>query len=92
VFVALAPWAALAGLGVFIAIFAISRYVSLASILAAGVFPVFALVLPHGLRTPWSTAVVFLVPAIVIFKHRQNIVRLMSGTEYRFGRTRTSAA
>lgn len=92
VFLALAPWAALAGLGVFIAAFALSRYVSLASILAAVAFPVFALVLPHGLRTEWATAVLFLVPAIVIVKHRQNIVRLVSGTEYRFGKTRTTAA
>lgn len=93
VFVGLAPWAALAGLGVFVVVFALSRYVSLASILAAVAFPIFALLLPHAPRTPGLVAVIFLVPLIVIVKHRQNIARLLRGTEYRFGqKTRTTAA
>jgi acyl phosphate:glycerol-3-phosphate acyltransferase len=92
VFLALAPWAALAGLGVFVVVFALSRYVSLGSILAAVAFPVFATALPHPPRTTWSAAVLFLVPLIVIAKHHQNIARLIAGTEYRFGSTRTTAA
>lgn len=92
VFVALAPWAALASLGVFVVVFALSRYVSLGSILAAIGFPVFALLFPHPPRTPFTTAVIFLVPLIVIAKHHQNIGRLLSGTEYRFGKARTRAA
>lgn len=92
VFLALAPWAALAGLGIFIVVFALSRYVSLASILAAAAFPVIALLLHKGPRTVWSTTVLFLIPFIVIVKHHQNIARLLSGTEYRFGKTRTTAA
>lgn len=96
VFLALAPWAALAGLGVFVVIFALSRYVSLASILAAVAFPICALMLPHPVRTSWQVAVIFLVPLIVIARHHQNIARLVRGTEYRFGKsnnkTRTSAA
>ncbi len=93
VFLALAPWAALAALGAFVLIFAASRYVSLGSILAAAAFPAFALLIPDALRiqrTPWATAVLFLVPLIVIVKHRQNIARLMSGKEYRFGGTRAN--
>ena len=86
VFLALAPWAALGGLGVFVLVFAVSRYVSLGSILAAVAFPVFAVFLPHGPRTLWATVVLFLVPLIVILKHHQNLERLMRGTEYRFGR------
>ncbi len=92
VFLALAPWAALAGLGIFVVVFAISRYVSLGSILAAAAFPVIAVLLPHGPRSAFLTAVLFLVPLIVIARHRQNIARLMNGTEYRFGKARTSAA
>ena len=92
VFVALVPWAALASLGVFVVVFALSRYVSLGSILAAIGFPIFAWLFPHPPRTPFTTAVIFLVPLIVIAKHRQNIGRLLSGTEYRFGKTRTRAA
>lgn len=92
VFLALAPWATLAGLAVFVVIFAMTRYVSLGSILAAAAFPVFAMLLPHGPRTPWLTAVLFLIPLIVIAKHHQNIARLLSGTEYRFGKPGTTAA
>lgn len=92
VFLALAPWAALAGLGIFAVVFALSRYVSLASIVAAAAFPAIALVLHQRPRTAWSIAVLFLIPFIVIVKHRQNIGRLISGTEYRFGKARTTAA
>jgi acyl phosphate:glycerol-3-phosphate acyltransferase len=85
VFLALAPLAALVGLAVFLVVFALSRYVSLGSILSAVAFPIFALILPHEPRNLWLTAVIFLVPIIVIAKHHQNIRRLLQGTEYRFG-------
>ena len=91
VFVALAPWAALASLGVFVVVFALSRYVSLASILAAAAFPIFALLLRHATYGVWLTAVIFLIPAIVILKHHQNIGRLLHGTEYRFGKAKAVA-
>lgn len=87
VFIALAPWAALAALGIFILVFAASRYVSLGSILSAIAFPIFALSFPHEPRTPLETAVLFLIPAIVILRHHQNIGRLLSGKEYRFGKS-----
>jgi glycerol-3-phosphate acyltransferase PlsY len=87
VFIALAPWAAFAGLGVFVVVFALSRYVSLGSIVSAVAFPIFAVLFPHAPRTPLETAVIFAVPLIVILKHHQNIGRLMSGTEYRFGKS-----
>lgn len=92
VFLALAWLPAVSALGVFILIFAFSRYVSLASILAAIAFPIFALVFPHPAYNIWLTAVILIVPVIVIVKHRQNISRLLHGTEYRFGKTRTTAA
>ena len=91
VFLALAPWAALASLAVFVAVFAISRYVSLASILGAAAFPAFALLLRHPAYGLWLTAVTFLAPIIVIGKHRENIARLLHGTEYRFGKAKAAA-
>jgi acyl phosphate:glycerol-3-phosphate acyltransferase len=91
VFLALAPWAALGGLGVFAVVFAVSRYVSLGSILAAVAFPIFALLLPHAERTPLEIAVLFLIPLIVIVKHHENIARLLRGKEYRFGGPRANA-
>ena len=92
VFLALAPIAAAAGLLVFIIVFALSRYVSLSSILAAVVFPPAALLLPHAPYGPWLTAVIFIVPIIIIARHRQNIARLIHGTEYRFGKPKASQA
>lgn len=92
VFLALAWLPALAALGVFLLIFLLTRYVSLASILAAVAFPVFALVLPHSAYNAWMTAVLLIVPVIVIVKHHQNIYRLLQGTEYRFGKPKASDA
>jgi len=92
VFLALAPQAALAGLLVFVLVFAVCKYVSLASILAAIAFPIFALLLPHPRYSPWLIAVVFIVPIIVIAKHHQNIARLLAGTEYRFGKPKATQA
>ena len=85
VFLALTWPSALGGLLVFIAVFAISRYVSLASILAAIALPIFAF---YFVR-PWTPVMTFgflFLPLLVIVKHHGNIQRLLSGTENRFGR------
>lgn len=85
VFLALTWPSAVGGLLVFIAVFAISRYVSLGSIVAAVALPLFAF---HFVR-PWTAMMTFgflFLPALVIAKHHANIQRLLSGTENRFGR------
>ncbi|TCK75185.1 glycerol-3-phosphate 1-O-acyltransferase PlsY [Acidipila rosea] len=91
-FVALAPWAAWLSLATFILVVAVTRYVSLASIAGAFFIPVYALLLPHGQRSPWVLAMLFVIPAVVILKHHQNIARLLHGTEYRFGGSKASGA
>ncbi|ACO31793.1 MULTISPECIES: glycerol-3-phosphate 1-O-acyltransferase PlsY [Acidobacterium] len=92
VFIALAPWPALCSLGLFILLFAVSRYVSLGSIVATIFFPIFAWLLPHRPQGSLMWSVIFFLAVLVIYKHRQNIVRLLHGTEYRFGKPRTEAA
>ena len=92
VFVAIAWLAAVAALLMFIVVFALSRYVSLASILGAAAFPVFAFLTPHFPYSALMIAVIIIIPAIIIAKHHQNIDRLLHGTEYRFGKTKASAA
>jgi glycerol-3-phosphate acyltransferase PlsY len=92
VFLAISPVSALVSLVVFIVAFAISRFVSLASILASITFGVLALVRGYGKLTPWLLAVCVIVPLIVIAKHHANIRRLLAGTEYRFGKTKAAAA
>jgi len=77
-------------LGVFLIIVLFTRYVSLASIVAAALFPLFAL--PHApAHTPILVTGYILIPLIVILKHHQNIRRLLSGTEHRFGSRKVTA-
>jgi glycerol-3-phosphate acyltransferase PlsY len=85
VFVALVPiTTVLYLLAIFVMIVLITRYISLGSIVAAALFPIFAL--PHApARTPLVVAGYIIIPLIVILKHHQNIRRLLSGTENRFG-------
>jgi len=85
VFLVAAPWAALAAIGVFALILAITRFVSLSSIVGAACFPAFAWFMTHGERPAFFIAVQCAVALLIIIKHRQNIGRLMSGTESRFG-------
>lgn len=92
VFVAVAWLPAVASLLVFVVAFALSRYVSLGSILGAVAFPVFAFLAPHFPYEASMIAVILIVPLIVIVKHHQNIGRLIHGTEYRFGKTKASEA
>jgi glycerol-3-phosphate acyltransferase PlsY len=90
VFLVAAPWAALAAISVFAVVLALSRYVSLASILGAASFPLFACFLGHGDRPLFFIAVQVAVALILIAKHHQNIGRLLAGTESRLGAKKTA--
>jgi acyl phosphate:glycerol-3-phosphate acyltransferase len=85
VFLVAAPAAALAAIALFALIFALTRYVSLASILAAASFPVFAWYFDNGGQPPFFFAVQVAVSLLIIVKHHQNIGRLLQGSESRFG-------
>jgi len=74
----------LAALGVFIAVLAAFRFVSLASICAAvSLIPASIILLPGRERLPIH-AVCLLVALLVVVRHRSNIGRLVSGRESRF--------
>jgi glycerol-3-phosphate acyltransferase PlsY len=92
VFLAISSMSALIGLLTFIVIFALSRYVSLASILGSAAFGVAAVIRGHGKSAPFLLAVSVIIPLIVIAKHHANIRRLIAGTEYRFGQSKAAAA
>jgi acyl phosphate:glycerol-3-phosphate acyltransferase len=67
---------------VFLVVVGLTRYVSLGSILAVTAFPVLALVLGKGVETAlWGVA----IAALVIFRHRGNIGRLLAGRERKLG-------
>jgi acyl phosphate:glycerol-3-phosphate acyltransferase len=85
VFLVASPWAALAAISIFIVVLAISHYVSLASILGAASFPALAWHFALGARPPFFIAVQVAVALLIIAKHHQNIRRLFTGTESRFG-------
>jgi len=84
VFLALTWPSAVGILLVFAVVFALTRYVSLASIAGSAAFPLFGFYFVK----PWTPMVVFgflFIPLLIIVKHHGNIRRLMSGTESRFG-------
>jgi acyl phosphate:glycerol-3-phosphate acyltransferase len=79
----LMPYVALSSAGLWIILFYASRFVSLASIVAALSLPVFAILYKQGTIALWVSSVVAL---FVVVRHRANIVRLINGTEKRFER------
>ena len=81
-----APLAAVAGVVIFIALIALTRYVSLASIIGS-LSAVVAMAVFMGMnRVPWEYLVyIGGVVALIIFQHRDNISRLLSGTESKLG-------
>jgi glycerol-3-phosphate acyltransferase PlsY len=85
VFVVLSPKAALFALAIFVLFFAVFRFVSLASILGSISFPIAAWFTSRPKHTFIVSVVEILIPLFVVLKHRQNIQRLIAGTEYRFG-------
>jgi len=88
VFFMLAPFALLCAALVFLIVVAITRYVSLASLAAVVLIPFFLwlqkwLIQPAAdIRPPLTAAVVSAL--LIIFAHRGNIRRLISGTESKF--------
>lgn len=92
--VALYPIAALICVVVFILVVFFTRYVSLGSICAALALPLVLLILPPSTEVDTDVLFLFslLVSGLIVFTHRSNIKRLLSGTENRFGKSRASTA
>lgn len=81
-FLLLAPRPVLVMMAVFVVVVAVSRYISLGSIVAALCFPVFVVFIEH-----YSASTVLLIAtacALVIARHHENIRRLMQGNENKF--------
>jgi glycerol-3-phosphate acyltransferase PlsY len=83
----LAPWSFLTAIVLWVIIFLVSRYVSLASIIAAALMGITVIVYSALDWSPQPVAVqvyLVLIAVLAIFKHRSNIKRLLEGTENRF--------
>ena len=81
-FLGLAWPVGLASFGVFLAVFSLSRYVSLASVLAAISLP---LLMAAGSGSTANLVVALVAMLLVLWRHRSNIQRLLNGTEPKLG-------
>lgn len=84
---ALTPLSVIIGLAGWVIIFKISRYVSVASILAAVIVAAMTAILSSSNIYPVSLTLqifVAVICLIAIIKHKTNIIRLLNGTENRF--------
>ena len=87
VLVGVNAWLALATVGTFAIVVYFSRYVSLASIVAAVFAPVFYL---FGDGVAWQAAgaevlCLAVMALLLVWRHRENINRLLAGTESKLG-------
>jgi glycerol-3-phosphate acyltransferase PlsY len=84
VFLAISPMPVGIVLGLFALVVLIAHYISLGSILAAAAFPFFVYLIYRDHFPPAAYAMIAVSSLLIIWKHRTNIQRLLSGTENRF--------
>ncbi len=79
---ALSPWIGLAVAGVWAVVLAATRYSSGAALTSAAAAPILT-----GLILGWGPAVVAVLAMVILifYRHRENIRRLMAGTESKVG-------
>jgi glycerol-3-phosphate acyltransferase PlsY len=82
VFLALAPWATLILLVIFVAVLLTTRIVSLSSMVTAGLAPIVFWLFFHS---PIMSGMSLFIAAMIVLRHRGNIQRLRSGTEPKLG-------
>ncbi|MCK9329771.1 MAG: glycerol-3-phosphate 1-O-acyltransferase PlsY [Candidatus Cloacimonetes bacterium] len=80
VFLALTPIVLLIAFSFFIAVVALTKYVSLGSIFAA-LFVVTTNIFSYSSNDPYVFYFSLIVAFFIIFKHKSNIIRLLKGTE-----------
>jgi glycerol-3-phosphate acyltransferase PlsY len=86
---AVAPWVALTVLGIWLVMFLLTRYTSVASIVGAVALPVAAAVFDYPVSVIVFAA---LAGAAIVVLHRANLQRLRRGTEHRFRLRRPASA
>ena len=78
---ALNLWLGLVCAATWLAVFLITRVSSLSALLAAGLAPLYAWLLGHD---PVATLAILGVAALIFWRHKSNIARLLSGEESAF--------
>ena len=86
VFVAIDPWILPVGIPMFAVLVLTTKYVSVGSLAVLTLFPIWNAIRFNGLpQYIWIIVVSCLYTAMAFFQHRQNIQRLMNGTENKIG-------
>jgi glycerol-3-phosphate acyltransferase PlsY len=80
---ALNPWLGLACAATWLMVFVVTRVSSLSALMAAGLAPVYAWLLEGNAV---QTAAIVGLAALIFWRHKANIARLLSGEESAFGR------
>lgn len=88
VLLALSVWMGLAVLATWLLVALVSRYSSLAALVAANAAPIFAMLL--GLR-PELVLATAIMSMLLIWRHKSNILNLMTGKESKIGGKKTDA-
>jgi len=83
-FAVIAPRSAALAVVVWLVVLAVTRVVSLSSLVAAAAFPVLLAFVDHA--HPHLVMAAVFVSVLIIWRHRENIRRLAAGTEPRVGR------
>lgn len=90
VMLAISPMLALAALLTWVLVFAISRYSSLAALVAAALAPVYAWFIlanaDNAIGISDYVLMVLVISIFLIWRHRSNIQKLLDGTESGFGK------
>jgi glycerol-3-phosphate acyltransferase PlsY len=78
-FLYLTPVPLLAVIAVFVVVVAVTRYISLGSVIAAGMFPAGVWLILHPPAPVWIAALV--AGAFIVYRHRANLERIRAGNE-----------
>jgi glycerol-3-phosphate acyltransferase PlsY len=91
ILLAIHPWLGLATLATWIIIALFFRYSSLAAIVSAVFAPVYAFFMSLlGFELGWMPAAVILLAALLVWRHKTNILNLVAGKERRIGEKQDS--
>lgn len=85
-----APVVGLLCFAIFAVVLALTRYVSLGSIIAVICLPILGFLIPG--ESPELAAIYCLFTAFIVYKHRANMVRIRDGTESKFAFSKSSSA
>jgi glycerol-3-phosphate acyltransferase PlsY len=93
VLLAINPWLGLATLATWIIVALFFRYSSLAAIVSAVFAPLYAFFMSLlGFELGSALPAVILISALLVWRHKTNILKLVAGNEHRIGEKRDSAS